>query len=449
VVVAVVPALAMRPEPVEGPSTSLGNIAGQIPDPQVGWFDDVLAGLAGGVAECAGLGDSLQVPDAVRIDRIARLEKIKAAAAALQMAESVRFAQSQVAVQLAADVHPDKIGRGIADQLGLACRISGFEAARRLGVARALWSDLPGTHRLLVAGEISEYVASLVVTETRHLDVGTRLGVDAKISAAGISRMGPRSAATCARKFAYEADPEGYVQRGRTERKHRRVTLRPAPDTMSLLSGYLPAEQGVACLKSLRDQADALKAGGDPRCRDQIMADTLVERLTGQADAADVNAELQIVMPLDALLDAKNQSPAELNGYGPLPADLARDLMRTSKGRLWWRRLYAAPVGGPLVGGDPHRRHFDGHLRKLIMWRDRQCRDPFCDAPIRHIDHIQRFSDGGLTIYPNGRGACERGNYARETPGWKVEAVSSGLDGRTHTIMITTPTGHIYLSRAP
>ncbi len=430
-------ALTLVPEP----AADLDN------DPQAGWLDDVLDGLAEGVAECTG--DGPVVPDAARVDRIARLEKIKAAAAALQMAESVRFAQSQAERQLAADVHPDKIGRGIADQLGLACHVSGFEAARRLGIARALWFDLPGTYRLLVGGQISEYVASLVVTETRHLDAATRREVDAKITAAGISQMGPRSAAACARRHAYEADPEGYVQRGRTERKNRRVTLRPAPDTMSVLSGYLPAEQGVACLKSLRDQTDALKAAGDPRCRDQIMADTLVERLTGQAQADDVNVEVQIVMGLDALLDANNQTPAELDGYGPLPAGLARDLMTTSKGRLWWRRLYAAPVGGPLVGGDPHRRHFDGHLRKLIMWRDRQCRDPFCDAPIRHLDHIQRYTDDGLTIYPNGRGACERGNYAREMPGWKVETESSGLDGQLHTIKITTPTGHSYLSRAP
>ena len=421
----------------------------QVIDRLTGWLDDVLAGLAEGVAECASPGDAGEVSDAARVDRIARLERVKAAAAALQMAESVRFAQSQAKAQLAADVHPKKIGRGIADQLGLACHISGFEAARRLGVARGLWFDLPEIFRLLVAGEISEYVASLVVAETRHLDATTRREVDAQLSAAGIWLMGPRSAAASARQHAYEADPVGYVQRGRTERKNRRVSLRPAPDTMSVLSGYLPAEQGVACLKSLRDQTDAVKAAGDPRCRDQIMADTLVERLTGQAHAADVNAEVQIVIGLDALLDANNQTPAELDGYGPLPADLARHLMGTSKGRLWWRRLYAAPVGGPLAGGDPHRRRFDGHLKKLIMWRDRQCRDPFCDAPIRHIDHIQRYSDSGLTIYPNGRGTCERGNYAREMPGWKVETISSGLAGQPHTIKITTPTGHSYLSRAP
>jgi Domain of unknown function (DUF222) len=418
-------------------------------DPLTGWLDDVLAGLADGVAECEGLRDGAEVPDAVRIDRIARLEKLKAATSALQAAESVRFAQSQAEAHLAADVHPDKIGHGIADQLGLACHVSGFEAARRLGIARALWFDLPETYRMLSAGEISECVASLVVAETRHLDAETRREVDAKIAAAGVSQMGSRSAAACARKHSYQADREGYVQRGRTERKNRRVSLRPAPDTMSLLTGYLPAEQGIACLKSLRDHTDTLKAGGDPRCRDQIMADTLVERLTGQARAADVNAELQIMMPLEALLDASDQTAAELEGYGPVPTDIARDIMATSKGRLWWRRLYAAPMGGPLAGGDPLRRRFDGFLKKLIILRDRRCRDPFCDAPIRHIDHIQRYTEGGLTIYPNGRGECERGNYAREMPGWTVEAISSGLDGNQHTITITTPTGHTYLSRAP
>ena len=129
---------------VPEPAADLDN------DPQAGWLDDVLDGLAEGVAECTGDGPA--VPDAARVDRIARLEKIKAAAAALQMAESVRFAQSQAERQLAADVHPDKLGRGIADQLGLACHVSGFEAARRLGIARALWFDLPGTYRLLVGG---------------------------------------------------------------------------------------------------------------------------------------------------------------------------------------------------------------------------------------------------------------------------------------------------------
>ena len=44
-----------------------------------------------------------------------------------------------------------------------------------------------------------------------------------------------------------------------------------------------------------------------------------------------MNAELQIIMPLDALLDADYYTAAELEGYGPVPADIARDIMATSK----------------------------------------------------------------------------------------------------------------------
>jgi hypothetical protein len=66
------------------------------------------------------VGDGSAISDGVRIDRIARLEKLRAVTAALQAPESVRFAQSQVAEQLAADVHPTAIGRGIAEQIGLA-----------------------------------------------------------------------------------------------------------------------------------------------------------------------------------------------------------------------------------------------------------------------------------------------------------------------------------------
>ena len=166
------------------------------------------------------------------------------------------------------------------------------------------------------------------------------------------------------------ADPAGYVARGRTTRADRRVTLRPAPDTMSLLTGFLPVEQGVACLAALRRHTDRLLAAGDARGRGQIMADTLVERLTGQARAADVNVEVGIVMSLDSLVgdaggaarEAAGTGTAEVVGQGPIPAGIAHDLLQATEGKRWWRRLFTMPEGGPLVGGDPRRRAFDGVL---------------------------------------------------------------------------------------
>jgi hypothetical protein len=142
------------------------------------------------------------------------------------------------------------------------------------------------------------------------------------------------------------------------------------------LTGYLPVEQGVACYAALRRYADTTKAAGDGRTRDQIMADTLVERLTGQTAATDVNVELQIMMPLQTLLDPQSTTPATIPGYGPLPTDLARDILSTSQGRKWWRRLFTAPASkgrsGPIVGGDSHKRCFDGWLAHLIRLRDQE-----------------------------------------------------------------------------
>jgi hypothetical protein len=82
--------------------------------------------------------------------------------------------------------------------------------------------------------------------------------------------------------------------------------------------------------------------------------------------------------------------------------------------------------------------------------RDQTCRDPFCDAPpIRHIDDVIRHRDGGPTTFTNGRGVCARGNLIRETPGWQIKPTDCSCQGEPHKIIITTPTGHNYLSRAP
>ena len=97
-------------------------------------------------------------------------------------------------------------------------------------------------------GELSEPVAKLWSLKTRHLDPESRRRVDQQLKAAGITKMGFKTATACVRKAAYEADRHGYV-RGRTERRHRRVGVRPAPDTMAVLTGYLPVEQGICLLR--------------------------------------------------------------------------------------------------------------------------------------------------------------------------------------------------------
>ena len=415
-------------------------------DAVAGYLAEVLIAL-GGIAAGSGSAD-----DAVRVDRIALLERVKAAAVAAQAAEIVAFARSQVAAQQDAGVDYRRLGQGIAEQVGLATRSSGWHGARKLTLARDLIAELPETFRRLAAGDVSEHVAQLVATETSHLDPEVRRLVDGQL-APDLPDLAPKQAAGLARRLAQAADPHGAVKRARNARADRRVTLRPAPDTMCWLTALLPVEDGVRCYAALTRNADAAKAAGDQRSRGQIIADITVERLTGQTPADERPVELNLTVPLRNLLDPGHHAPAEIVGYGPVPAGLADEILRRAGHRVWWRRLFTAPTGEgrqAIVGGDPTARRFTGWLAKLLRLRDGgTCREPYCGAPIRHLDHIEPWREGGPTTYANGRGVCQRHNQARELPGWTVEAQHGGLDGSPPLVTTTTPTGHRYLSRAP
>ncbi|MGH3425824.1 MAG: HNH endonuclease, partial [Nocardioidaceae bacterium] len=248
------------------------------------------------------------------------------------------------------------------------------------------------------------------------------------------------------RKLAYRLDPHAVVDRARRAETERRVTTRPAPDTMAYLTALLPVAQAVAVQATLTRTADTLIASGDHRTRGQIMADTLVQRVTGQESAAGVPVQVQLVMSLPTLF-GDGQEPAHLDGHGPVPAGLARDIVRNASAadQAWLRRLFARPDTGDLVTLDSRRRCFPRGIARFIRIRDQVCRTPWCDAPIRHIDHAVPDDAGGATSSDNGQGLCERCNYAKQAPGWKARP----RPGPRHLIELTTPTGHRYRSTAP
>ncbi len=110
---------------------------------------------------------------------------------------------------------------------------------------------------------------------------------------------------------------------------------------------------------------------------------------------------------------------------------------------VWLRRLYASPTTGELVAMDSRARLFPAGLARFIRLRDQVCRTPWCDAPIRHIDHVVPHVAGGPTDATNGAGLCEACNYAKDAPRWRARP---GPDG---TVTTTTPTGHTRTTRPP
>jgi hypothetical protein len=387
-------------------------------------------------------GQSPAADDAGRIDRIRLLEEIKAAAAAEQARETVAFKAAQLAAQETARVPVRDRGKGISAQVALARRESPHRGARLVGLAEALVGELPHTLAALTRGEISEWRATIVARETACLSREDRGAADREL-AGRLATLGDRQVEAEAKRIAYRLDPHAFMARIRGQQADRRVTLRPAPTTMSLLTGFLPVAQGVAAYAALTKHADSLRAAGDERTRAQIMADTLVERVTGQASAEHTPVEVQVIMSDQTLLGSDNE-PAELLGYGPLPASLVRNLVRDSEAEVWLRRLYAE--GGRLVGLESSRRIFPEGLRRQVVARDRVCRTPWCDAAVRHIDHAVPAEAGGSTSESNGQGLCEACNLAKQATGWRARP---GPAGAGQLVDTTTPTGHRYVSRPP
>jgi hypothetical protein len=398
-----------------------------------------------GVAALTGLIETLRefdqdVEDRVRIDRIRALEELKSAAAAAQARETVALATAQSASQST---------RGIAGQVGLARRISPYHAARYVGWAKILTRELPHTFAALAAGKTSEWRALLVARETVFLSREHRATVDAEL-APKLESLGDRRTEAEAKKLAYRLDPHGFVDRVRGADKDRRVTLRPAPDAMGRLTILAPVAQAVAAHAALLKAADQGAAAGDPCGRGQLMIDTAIERLTGQASAADVPVEIHLLMTDQTLLDPDTrggQEPAHLDGYGPIPAGLARSLALNDTAPVWLRRLFRHPTTGELAAMQTRRRLFTTAEQRFLRLRDQHCRTPWCEAPIRHADHIQPASRGGPTSVINGQGHCAACNYTKEQPGWHTKVISDSA-GR-HQTQLTTPTGHHYRSRAP
>ena len=346
----------------------------------------------------------------------------------------------------AAGVPAGKAGAGVGAQVGLARRDSPFRGGRYLGLAQALTAELPATLAALRVGDVSEWRATLVARETACLDPADRRAADAELGPV-LAGLGDREVEAAARAVAYRLDPRAFTDRSAGAAKDRTVTLRPAPETMSRFCGFLPVAQGVAAYAALSVEADRCRAEGDQRSRGQIMADTLVQRVTGQATAGAVPVEVALVLPEQTLLRGGDE-PAELAGAGPVPAAVARALVTDPDTKVWLRRVYTRPTDGSLVAMDSKRRRFPKGLRRALQVRDRTCRTPWCGAPIRHTDHVIPVADGGKTSAANGQGLCEACNYTKQAPGW-TSTPAPRPGGAGDRVEITTPTGHSYTSHPP
>jgi hypothetical protein len=394
-----------------------------------------------------------ELSDQERIDQIRALEQLACAARAAQGTLSDDFDASMRQHAAERGVPKERQGRGIAAQIAFARRESVHKGEQHLALAKTL-PEMPYTQAAFAQGRISEWKATLMLRQTACLSRQDRAKVDREIAGDPdrIEGMGEREAANEADKVAYKLDPRSFVERRARAEKERHTSLRPAPDVMTWFTSLLSVKNGVAVHAALSADADRKRAAGDERSRGQIMADTLVERilaphLAGADGTPGIPLMVNVVVP-DTVLFGDDDGGGWVDGYGDVPGDLLREWIAANLEtgvETWLKRIYETPGTGELVAMDSKARGFDGGLAAFLRMRDRGCREKYCDAPVRHLDHAKDHADGGLTSAENGQGICEAHNYAKQAIGWSAQP----RPGPRHTIETTTPTGHTYVSVAP
>jgi len=413
------------------------------------------------------------------INQITALEKLKSSCAAAQAQLTHTFTLQHTTDSHTHKIPADRTRNSINAHIALARRESRHRGNQLVGIAHALTTDMPHTLAALAAGHTTERRAMLIITELACLTPTDRRTADTQI-AASLPHLGDLTAHHTAAAIAYRLDPTAVMGKIRGAVTDRHVTLRPAPETMTRLSALLPVAQGVAIYAALHFATNTAISAGDPRTRGQLMADELTTRITGNhitgcdpygipthtptphtpstpstsapstqpapaAHTAHTGIQLSIIMT-DRSLFGDDNEPAHLTNYGPIPAPLARALIRGNPDTTtttWITRLYTDPTGTQLLATDSRQRLFPHNTRNFLIARDHTCRTPWCDAPIRHLDHLHPHHHGGPTTLTNGQGLCQACNHTKQTPGWKSTPTPNG------TITTTTPTGHTYTSPPP
>jgi hypothetical protein len=390
--------------------------------------------------------------DAARYERIAVLESLKAACAAAQVGPTVTVNATTTAPRVVSDgteITRIDSRKTVASKLGLARKTSPTAGSHWNVRAGVLFTEMPHTLALMAAGVLTEKRAEILIRETTGLTTSERQQIDRELceNPDTLRNCGDRSVEARAKARAIALNNKAVADRARTAERERRVTSRPAPDCMAYLTALVPMAQSVAVWATLRRDADSLIATGesDGRTRDQIMADLLVTRVLGTESARAIPATVNVIVSGRTLLGG-GDAAAHVDGYGPVPASILLHAIADPNARLELRRLYAKPESGELVAVESTSRIFPAGLRRWITFRDQTCRTPYCDAPIRHADHIVESARGGPTSAHNGAGLCAHCNQVKNEPGWSAAPRTAPGE---HSYDLTTPSGRHVTSTAP
>ncbi|MFC4397908.1 HNH endonuclease signature motif containing protein [Arthrobacter sedimenti] len=182
----------------------------------------------------------------------------------------------------------------------------------------------------------------------------------------------------------------------------------------------------VCAALSISGASDAPVADGDRAAAGYGTATQSTGRASGSAGAAagreswssPIRAQVLVTVPVFSLMGVTDE-PAVLDGYGPIPPSMARDLVANGA-TSFYRVLVDPRDGAPLeIGRTSYR--VTGAMRAWLRMRDGKCPFPGCsnNSLDNDADHILAWAKGGTTGISNLGQPCPKHHKLRHATGWK------------------------------
>ncbi|NQX06062.1 DUF222 domain-containing protein [Rathayibacter sp. VKM Ac-2856] len=350
----------------------------------------------------------------------------------------------------------DLVERSIRADLAVAEGLPERMIARRVENAELLMEHLPLTRALLASARIHWEAGEAICAVAGSLPEDSRALLDQRAADAAPS-MALTQLRRALRRWREELHEQPRAERHARAREDRAVWVTPDVDGMATLCLHAAAPVVLGAYDRLRRIARTLRDEGDPRTLQQLSADAAADLLcdgdiTGTTPAVDgerpdptfvpgVRAEVRLTLAASTAVGL-DDAPADVDGYGPVPAEIARELIRTAAS---FTRVLTDPDTGVVVSVGRTQRVPPARMRLHLQLRDQTCRFPGCtrSAATSEADHTLEWRHGGETSLENLVSLCTAHHHVRHGDRWTYRREDDG------TIAWTTPTGRRVSSRPP
>jgi hypothetical protein len=388
----------------------------------------------------AELGALLALLDRDRLDGYGRVMLLMARARQIAWLQAEFYAD----VWAVAEAERTITGEGCYDytseELQAALTCTRRAADRHLGLASQL-DRLPQVREALANGLIDLPKAKVICHRLSTLDDESA----DRLATVALERAPTQTTGQLAARIdrlIIALDPEAAHQRYQRSVSDRHVTVEPDSEGTATLTGWsLPTDQALRAMDFINQLAHRLRVKGETRTMDQLRADIMLDLLQGNHLPAENSGRGVVDLRIDlTTLAGLDDLPAQAEGWGPLMADVARQVVHDQP-QAEWRVTVTSPEDGQPVSVGTTRRRPAVAQRRQVVAHNPTCVFPGCRTPATRsdLDHNLPWAKGGPTVNQNLAPLCPRHHTAKDRGGWILRQI------RRATHLWISPLGHQYL----